>query len=124
MGVPGRDHLGFSARWLPVFLGLENPYPRMLTTALLFNLAAAGIALAGWWLAATALFMVGAVLAAAALRVFRRSVRAPKTVGVHRTFPAFVRVAYLWLLGSRELSGTLSYFAVEWGGEEGVPISR
>lgn len=95
---------GFSARWLPVFLGLENPYSRLLTTALCFNLAAAGIALAGWWLPSTALFMVGAVLAAAALRVFGRSVRAPKTVGVHPTFPAFVRLAYLWLLGSAGLS--------------------
>jgi hypothetical protein len=95
---------GFSARWLPVFLGLENPNPRLLTTALVLNLAATGLALVGWWLPATGLFLAGAVLAAVALRVLGRGVRAPKTVGVHLTFPAFVRVAYVWLLASALLS--------------------
>jgi len=60
--------------------------------------------LAGWWLAATGLFLAGAVLAVVALRVFRRGVRAPKTIGVHLTFPAFVGVAYVWLLASALLS--------------------
>jgi hypothetical protein len=95
---------GFSARWLPVFLGLEKPRSRLLVTALLVNVAAVGVALAGWWIASTLLFLTAAGLSAFALRVFRRSIQPPKTVGVHATFPAFVRAAYFWLLASAVLS--------------------
>jgi hypothetical protein len=31
-----------------------------------------------------------------ALRVFENSERPPKTIGVHTTFPLFVRIGYLW----------------------------
>ena len=34
----------------------------------------------------------------AAFHLFEQPRQAPKTVGVHASFPAFVRVAYLWLL--------------------------
>jgi hypothetical protein len=95
---------GFSARWLPVFLGLGKARSRLLIAALLVNTAAVAIALAAWWIPATVLFMTGAVFSATALRVFRRSVQLPKIVGVHPTFPAFVRGAYVWLLASALLS--------------------
>lgn len=95
---------GFSARWLPVFLGLQNPGSRLLVAALSVNLAAVAAALAGLWIPATVLFLTGAALSATALRVFRRSVRPAKITGVHPTFPAFVRAAYFWLLASAVLS--------------------
>jgi len=95
---------GFSARWLPVFLGLQNPGSRLLVAALVVNLVAVAAALAGLWVPATVLFLTGAALSAAALRVFRRSVRPAKITGVHPTFPAFVRAAYFWLLASAVLS--------------------
>ena len=101
---------GFSARWLPVFLGLQSPDSRLLIAALLVNLVAVTTALVGWWTPATVLFMTGAALAAAALRVFRRSVRHAKITGVHPTFPAFVRAAYVWLVAS----GLLSVAAAGW----------
>lgn len=107
---------GFSARWLPVFLGLQSPNPRLLTIALIVNLAAVAVALAGWWGPAAVLFTIGAALAAAALRVFRRSARPPKIVGVHPTFPVFVRIAYLWLLAS----ALLTVAAVAWDGAGGL----
>jgi hypothetical protein len=95
---------GFSARWLPVFLGLQNPSSRLLVAALLVNLVAVAGALAALWIPATVLFLTGAALSAAALRVFRRSVRLPKITGIHPTFPGFVRAAYFWLLASAVLS--------------------
>jgi hypothetical protein len=95
---------GFSARWLPVFLGLERPRPPILVAALLVNVAAVVVALAVGWIPATVLFGIAAVLSVIALRVFRRSVQPPKTTGVHGTFPAFVRTAYFWLLVSAALS--------------------
>jgi hypothetical protein len=78
---------GFSARWLPVFLGLQNPGSRLLVAALLVNLAAVAAALAGLWIPATVLFLTGAALSVASLRVFRRSIRPAKITGVHPTFP-------------------------------------
>jgi uncharacterized protein involved in response to NO len=95
---------GFSARWLPVFLGLRHPDSRLLVAALSVNVAAIGGALAGAWIPAPALFTVAAVLSVAALGVFQRSIRAPKTLGVHKTFPLFVRIAYAWLLVSALVS--------------------
>jgi hypothetical protein len=95
---------GFSARWLPVFLGLPEVDRRILITGLAVNFGAVATALAGRLVAATILFTVGAALSTAALRVFRRSVRAPKVTGVHSTFPAFVRIAYFWLQAAALLS--------------------
>ncbi len=44
--------------------------------------------------------MLGAALAIAALRMFEAARQEPKTRGVHRTFPFFVRMAYGWLLAA------------------------
>jgi hypothetical protein len=46
----------------------------------------------------------------------RRGVATPKTVGVHPTFPAFVRIAYGWLL----VSGMLSIAAALWDSAGGL----
>ncbi|MCC6291545.1 MAG: NnrS family protein [Bryobacterales bacterium] len=95
---------GFSARWLPVFLGLPNPASGLLAAAILVNAAAVAGALLGVWIPASLLFLAGATLAACAVRVFQRSVRPAKITGVHPSFPAFVRVAYVWLLASAVLT--------------------
>ncbi len=95
---------GFSARWLPVFLGLASPRDRMLLTALAVDLGGVGAAMAGWWIPATAAFLAAAGLSGASLRIFQPSVRQPKTLGVHPTFPLFVRFAYGWLLVSAAIS--------------------
>ncbi|MGD0775547.1 MAG: hypothetical protein ABSC05_22260 [Candidatus Solibacter sp.] len=101
---------GFSARWLPVFLGLAGPSDRMLLTAVAVNLVGIGAALTGWWISATAAFLVAAGLSGASLRIFQPSVKPPKTVGVHFTFPLFVRFAYGWLL----ISAVVSLSAALW----------
>lgn len=101
---------GFSARWLPVFLGLQNPNRGLLLTALGLDVAAVAGALTGWWVPATALFIWASALASTALHVFTRPERPPKVAGVHATFPAFVRLAYGWLL----VSAALSLAAAQW----------
>jgi hypothetical protein len=88
---------GFSARWLPVFLGLNDPIPRLLIGGLGVNVVAVAFALAGQWLPATILFTIGATLASAGLGIFRRSVRHAKIAGVHASFPTYIRIAYVWL---------------------------
>ncbi len=95
---------GFSARWLPVFLGLASSSDQMLLTALAVNVAGVGAAMAGWRIPATVAFLAAAGLSGVALRVFRPPVKPPKTAGVHSTFPLFVRSAYGWLLISAAVS--------------------
>lgn len=101
---------GFSARWLPVFLGLAGTGDRMLLAAVAVNLAGIGAAMGGWWIPSTAAFLVAAGVSGAALRIFQPPVKPPKTVGVHVTFPLFVRLAYGWLL----ISAAVSLSAALW----------
>jgi uncharacterized protein involved in response to NO len=89
---------GFSAKWMTVFLGLPPVRFRLLLSGLALNSAGVVVTLAGWLAEATALFVVGAVLAIAALRMFEPAQREPKTRGVHSSFPFFIRIAYAWLL--------------------------
>jgi hypothetical protein len=107
---------GFSARWLPVFLGLQDPSPLLLIAALALNSLAVASALAGVMPLATALFLVGALLAVLALRVFASAVKPAKITGVHPSFPAFVRLAYVWLL----ISAVISALASRWDRSGGL----
>ncbi len=86
---------GFSARFLPTFLGLPPPRRKA--------------ALAGLALLAAAIFwprvltVAAAGLAGYSLRVFEPAVRPAKVQGVDRRFPHFVRLAFGWLLISSVL---------------------
>jgi uncharacterized protein involved in response to NO len=91
---------GFSAKWMRVFLGLKPLRPRWLAAAVLVNASGIALALAGNLSMATWLFVAGAGLAIAAIRMFEPSTAQPKIKGVHRTFPLFVRVAYAWLFAA------------------------
>lgn len=95
---------GFSARWLPVFLGLPESNAKLLAAAVALNTA--GVVLAAGFcgaLAASVLLLFGSLFAIAALHVFQSAARPAKSKGVHRSFPAFVRSAYAWLLISAAL---------------------
>jgi hypothetical protein len=88
---------GFSAKWLPVFLGLPPVRGRLLLAAVTVNSTGVIVALAGWPMAAVLLLLGGTIAATGALRLFERPRRAAKTKGVHTSFPVFVRLAYVWL---------------------------
>jgi uncharacterized protein involved in response to NO len=88
---------GFSARWLPVFLGLKSIDERMLHYALLLSITGVALAEVGFSRVAPWLFLMAAVAAIAALHLFRSPERQAKTTGVHASFPVFVRIAYAWL---------------------------
>ncbi len=91
---------GFSAKWLPIFLGLRPARSRALLAAFSLNAAGVACALAGWALVAALLVFHAAMLAAAALQVFRRPQQPAKTKGVHPSFPVFVRIAYGWAIAA------------------------
>lgn len=89
---------GFSAKWLPVFLGVRPVRGRVLLQAVALNYAGVVAAFAGWMTAASLALITGLLLAIFSLRLFERPERPAKLKGVHTSFPAFVRLAYVWAL--------------------------
>jgi len=89
---------GYSTRFVSVFLGLEPPVHRVAPGLCAAITATVVCALARQFLLADLLALILTGVAIWALRVFRPSARAPKLVAVYRRYPAFVRVAYGWLV--------------------------
>jgi uncharacterized protein involved in response to NO len=87
---------GFSARWLPVFLGLRPIHRGRLLWAVVLNLAGVIAALAGWMVAAVVLLTAGVLIAVNALRIFEPPISPAKLKGVSPSFPVFIRLAYGW----------------------------
>jgi uncharacterized protein involved in response to NO len=107
---------GFSLNWLPVFLGLPVARPQLVLAAAGLNAIGVLLALAGRGAAATPIFVVASLLVVAGLRLFEPAVRAPKTRGVHSSFPLFVRLAYVWLL----IAAMLGVVASRWDVSGGI----
>jgi uncharacterized protein involved in response to NO len=89
---------GFSAKWLPIFLGLRPIRERWLLLALAANSIGVVSAMAGGMRLAVVLLLTGIVISSCALRLSELPQRAAKTKGVHTSFPIFVRLAYLWAI--------------------------
>lgn len=89
---------GFSARWLPIFLGVKPVRGRLLQLAVALDILGVILGMAARALPATIILAIAAVLAAIAIRVFSIPERPAKTVGIHSSFPIFLRVAYAWLI--------------------------
>lgn len=125
--------VGYSTRFVAQFLGLRPPHtgtsprpratsqaapgaeagrqgvtPVAIAVAGLVALAAA--ALARQFLAASILGLLLAIAGAWALRIFEPSQRAPKLNGVYRHYPAFIRIAYGWLLVGAALGVAANFF--------------
>jgi len=107
---------GFSAKWLPIFLGLRPVKGRVLWLAVALN--SLGVLAAFLHGLKTAAFLLLAGMAAAvySLNLFARTVRPPKVKGVHRAFPGFVRVAYVWAL----IAAGLGVWAAAAGNAAGI----
>jgi len=89
---------GFSAKWLPVFLGLRPVRGRVLLLAVAVNSAGVLAAMAGWMRLAVLLLLGGIIVAVWALRFLERTQQPAKVKGVHTSFPLFVRLAYFWAI--------------------------
>jgi uncharacterized protein involved in response to NO len=89
---------GFSAKWLPVFLGLRPVRGRVLLLAVAVNSAGVIAAMMGSMRSAVFLLLGGIIVAVWALRFFERTQQPAKVKGVHTSFPVFVRLAYVWAI--------------------------
>ncbi len=91
---------GFSARWLPIFLGVAPARGRLLQLAVVLDLGGVVLGMAHLTKLMTPLVTVAAILVAIAMRVFEASERPAKTIGLHRSFPVFLRIAYMWSIAA------------------------
>ncbi|HEU5450407.1 MAG TPA: NnrS family protein [Terriglobales bacterium] len=98
---------GFSAKWLPIFLGLKPTRDKLLAAAVLLNGLGVLAAMFGKIHLAAVLLLHGAIFAPSALRIFAGSERPAKTGGVHPSYTWFVRSAYVWL----RIAATLGVWA-------------
>ena len=109
---------GFSAKWLPVFLGLRPTRGKVLLSAVALNSSGVVAAMAGWLQTAVPLLVAGIFAATFALRLFEPSERPAKIKGVHISFPVFIRLAYLWAIVAALLgiwASLASYSSGTWG---------
>jgi hypothetical protein len=102
--------LGFSARWLPVFLGLRPVNEKMLRWVLVLTISGVVLAQEAFFRIAPWLTAIAAVLAIGAFHLLERQEHAPKTIGVHPSFSIFVRIAYVWLMVATTLGIGAAYF--------------
>lgn len=89
---------GFSTRWLPTFLNLPHPSARMLQLAMLLDIAGVLTGVSGWPRLATPLLAASAVVIVVALHLTVKPLGPAKVLGIHPSFPVFIRAAYLWLV--------------------------
>lgn len=100
---------GFSARWLPVFLGLRQVNERWFRAALALDILGVLSAQTGLFAASAWLVAAAAIVSIAAFSIFARLARPAKIVGVHSSFPAFVRVAYGWFIVATAIGIAAAY---------------
>ena len=98
---------GFSARWLPSFLAIEQPNTTALRSALLLDVLGVAAGIAGWLPVATVLLAASAVTVVFALHMAQRPHGHAKVLGIHPSFPYFIRIAYIWLV----IAGSMSIWA-------------
>ena len=89
---------GFSARWLPTFLGLQPVNDLSLCLALLFSLFGVVVAQGGLVHVAPWFLALAAAVSLHAFHLLRPGERPAKTTGIHPSFSAFLRIAYVWFM--------------------------
>jgi uncharacterized protein involved in response to NO len=95
---------GFSARWLPTFLAIGQPRGKVLLGALLLDTAAVILGACGVLVPATIMIAAAVLTVVFALRLTERTHGRAKVEGIHASFPAFVRLAYAWLVVAAGMS--------------------
>lgn len=89
---------GFSARWLPTFLGLRAPCERGLIALIAIDGIGLLLAITGYVRVSSLVFLAASTVSLIALRLTLPPLQPAKIKGIHWSFPYFVRLAYFWLL--------------------------
>ncbi len=89
---------GYSTRFVSIFLGLKAPVHGAARWLSIGVVALVVTALVRQFLFTDLLALALTVCAIWAVRIFHASARPAKLVGVYRRYPAFIRLAYVWLV--------------------------
>lgn len=89
---------GFNARWLPIFAGFRAPDGIRLLIAYGLSLAAIIAVFIQWLPVSAVAFLFASLLAIDALHVWEPAVQPAKLLHVHRSFPLYIRLTYVWLV--------------------------
>jgi len=103
-GFPVLAVWGFNARWLPAFMGLKTAAKGGLLAALALCVAGVAAAMFGKFRVAAAFLILASAAAPLALNIFERAQKPAVLQGVHRAFPVFLRLCYVWLVVAAALS--------------------
>ena len=98
---------GFSARWLSAFLAIPKVDGRTLRLAISLDVLGVLCGIIGWTVSGTVLLASSAVVIILALHLVQRPNGPAKVLGIHPSFPSFIRIAYGWLV----IAGSLSIWA-------------
>jgi hypothetical protein len=98
---------GFSARWLPSCMSNPKASGRSLRLALGLDLLGVTCSIIGWTVAGCVMLASSAVVIIHALHLIQKPTGAAKVLGIHPSFPFFVRIAYAWLI----IAGGMSAWA-------------
>jgi len=101
---------GFSARWLPTFLGLKPIDEAKLRFALALNITGVILVQVGLGHVAPWLFAIAAAASVTALHLLQGGERPAKNTGVHPSFSMFIRIGYIWLTLATVLGICAAYF--------------
>lgn len=107
---------GFSAKWLPTFLGTGSVSERILGFATGILVAGVAFGLSGWFRLSMLAVFLASFFTIKALGIFNRPEKPAKTQGVHPSFPYFLRSAYVWLL----IAGALGVWAASTADPSGI----
>jgi uncharacterized protein involved in response to NO len=88
----------YSARFVTIFVGLRAPVQSAARWLAAGVAAIVVFALLRQFLLADGMAAIVAVGGVSALQVFRPSTREPKRIGVYRHYPAFIRLAFAWVV--------------------------
>ena len=94
---------GFSTRFVTVFLGLDSPKHQAARKFGIGIFTLLALALARQYFFADLLILALSVYAIWALRIFHRPARGAKLAGAYRHYPAFIHLAYVWLVAAATL---------------------
>lgn len=106
---------GFSARWLPTFLGVAPVRGKLLQMAVVLDLAGVAFGMAHLTRIMTPFIAGAAIMATIAIRTFEMPTAPAKTIGIHRSFPVFLRIAFTWSICSALLGGWAAWADVHGG---------
>ncbi|MDE3201022.1 MAG: hypothetical protein KGN79_08875 [Acidobacteriota bacterium] len=98
---------GFSARWFPTFLAIAKPNAKVFGASLALDITGVICGIAGWTQTATILLLLSALSMGWALHLTQKPHGPAKTQGIHRSFPVFARLSYVWLV----IAGCLGVWA-------------